>query len=332
MAIGNWHSHLCLVVSPAMSETTFRIQPPSKSKVFLRRLLTSMVLWTVVIGSLFSGNKLISDTVFLVIMMTLAGVGLAEFYGLVEKRGLICFKEWGIFGGLLLMASTFFYLSGLLGVHEAPAKANDFETSLLIIFVLGLCVRQFVYPSNTAGLLAISTTLFGLMYVPWLLNFIQKINFFPKANGTYYVLYFILVTKFSDTGAYAVGSLIGKHKMIPRISPGKTWEGFAGAIAASTLASVIFTHFLGHKMRGMNWKHAITLGVILSISAVVGDLIESLFKREAGVKDSGHFFPGIGGILDLLDSLLFNAPLMYLYLRHVLTHPAVKPATEILGG
>src|SRR6185503_6706901 len=198
---------------------------------------------TVVIGSLFSGHKLVSDTVFLVMMMALAGFGLAEFYGLVEKRGLICFKEWGIFGGLLLMASTFFYLSGLLGVHEAPAKANDFETSLLIIFVLGLCVRQFVSTSNTAGLLAISTTLFGLMYVAWLLNFIQKINFFPRANGTYYVLYFILVTKCSDIGAYCVGSLIGKTKMIPRISPGKTWEGFGGAIIFSTAASLLVAHF-----------------------------------------------------------------------------------------
>jgi phosphatidate cytidylyltransferase len=300
---------------------TSAAKPSSKAKVFLRRLLTSIVLWTVVISALFSGNKLISDGVFLVIMMALAGFGLLEFYGLVEKRGLICFKEWGVFGGLLLIASTFFYLSGVLGIQEAPAKANDFETSLLIIFVLGLCVRQFVSTHNTAGILAISTTLFGLMYVPWLLNFIQKINFFPKANGTYYVLYFILVTKFSDTGAYAVGSLIGKHKMIPRISPGKTWEGFAGAVAVSTLASLLFAHFTGERLTGMNWKHAVILGILLSTSAVIGDLIESLFKREAGVKDSGHYFPGIGGILDLLDSLLFNAPLMYLYLRHVLTRP-----------
>ncbi|PYK59305.1 MAG: hypothetical protein DME21_13495 [Verrucomicrobia bacterium] len=305
-----------------MSQTPFSsAPPPSKAKVFLRRLLTSIVLWTVVISALFSGNKLISDGVFLVIMMALAGFGLLEFYGLVEKRGLICFKEWGVFGGLLLIASTFFYLSGVLGIQEAPAKANDFETSLLIIFVLGLCVRQFVSTHNTAGILAISTTLFGLMYVPWLLNFIQKINFFPKANGTYYVLYFILVTKFSDTGAYAVGSLIGKHKMIRRISPGKTWEGFAGAVAVSTLASLLFAHFTGERLTGMNWKHAVILGILLSTSAVIGDLIESLFKREAGVKDSGHYFPGIGGILDLLDSLLFNAPLMYLYLRHVLSRP-----------
>src|SRR5438552_16991587 len=307
-----------------MSQTPFSSAPPtSKAKVFLRRLLTSIVLWTVVISALFSGNKLISDGVFLVIMMALAGFGLLEFYGLVEKRGLICFKEWGVFGGLLLIASTFFYLSGVLGIQEAPAKANEFETSLLIIFVLGLCVRHFVSRSNTAGILAVSTTLFGLMYVPWLLNFIQKINFFPKANGTYYVLYFILVTKFSDTGAYAVGSLIGRHKMIPRISPGKTWEGFGGAILVSAGASLLFTHLAGSHLPGMSWRHAIVLGVLLSTAAVVGDLIESLFKREAGVKDSGRFFPGIGGILDLLDSLLFNAPLMYLYLRHVLTHPSL---------
>ena len=74
-------------------------------------------------------------------------------------------------------------------------------------------------------------------------------------------------------------------------------------------------------MAGMNYLHAIVLGVVLSVAAVIGDLIESLFKREAGVKDSGKLFPGIGGILDLLDSLLFNAPLMYLYLRHFLTPP-----------
>src|SRR6185369_18058164 len=130
----------------------------------------------------------------------------------------------------------------------------------------------------------ISTTLFGLMYVPWLLNFIQKINFFPKANGTYYVLYFILVTKFSDTGAYASGSLFGKHKMIPRISPGKTWEGFVGGVFASTAASVIFARLAGPKLVGMTLFHSIVLGILLSIAAVIGDLIESLFKREAGVK------------------------------------------------
>lgn len=295
---------------------------PSKGVVFLRRLFSSVVLWTVVISALFSANKLISDWFFVSIMSILAVTGLIEFYNMVQKKGFICFKEWGVFGGLLLMVSTFFYLSGLLGVKEAPAKAGDFETSILVIFVLGLCIKQFVSKTNTEGLLAISTTLFGLMYVPWLLNFVQKINYFPRIedNGRWYVLYFILVTKFSDLGAYVTGSLIGKHKMIPRISPGKTWEGFGGAVVISTGVSLVFAHFAGDKLHGMNMVHAIILGIVLSISAVIGDLIESLFKRESGVKDSGAFFPGIGGILDLLDSILFNAPLMYLYLRHVLTH------------
>ncbi|MEI8043158.1 MAG: CDP-archaeol synthase [Verrucomicrobiota bacterium] len=294
--------------------------PDSKLKIFFRRLSSFIVLWTIVLTALFSSNRMVSDYVFLGVMVLLAVTGLAEFYGLAAKRGLVCFERWGIFGGILLMVGTFLNLTGQLGPTGSPAWVNDFETGFLILFVLGLCVRQFLSRSNTAGILAISTTLFGLMYVPWLLNFIQKINFFPGVEGHYYLLYFVLITKLSDTGAYATGSLIGRHKMIPRISPGKTWEGFVGAIVVSTLASLLFVHFLGSKMAGMNWIHATILGIILSVGAVVGDLIESLFKREAGLKDSGRFFPGIGGILDLLDSLLFNAPVMYLYLRLILTH------------
>lgn len=297
------------------------METPSKLKIFLRRLLSFVVLWTIVLVALFSGSPLISNYVFLVIMVLLAVTGLAEFYGLVAKRELVCFKWWGLLGGLLLMIGTFLNLTGLIGTSGSPARVNDFETGFLILFVLGLCLRQFFSKSNTAGILAISTTLFGLMYVPWLFNFIQKINFFPHVEGHYYLLYFVLITKISDSGAYAVGSLIGRHKMIPRISPGKTWEGFGGAVLSSVLASVLFVHFLPGKLAGMNYFHSVVLGIILGVGAVVGDLIESIFKREAGVKDSGRFFPGIGGILDLLDSLLFNAPIMYLYLRHILTHP-----------
>jgi phosphatidate cytidylyltransferase len=306
-----------------MPEAATAPQPLSKAQIFARRLFSTLLLWSVILAALFSGNKAISDYVFVLLMVVLAAAGLAEFYGMVEKRDFVCFKWSGLIGGGLLMLGTFAHFQGWLGIANTPARVNDFEVSFLILFVLGLCVRQFVSKSNTAGILAISTTLFGLMYVPWLLNFIQKINFFPglDGNGKFYVLYFIVVTKFSDMGAYAVGSLIGRHKMIPRISPGKTWEGFGGAIVVSAGASVAFAHFAGARLLGMTTTHAIIIGVILSMTAVVGDLIESLFKREAGVKDSGSFFPGIGGILDLLDSLLFNAPIMYLYLRHVLTHP-----------
>jgi len=304
-----------------MSDPAAPVQTPSKAKIFFRRLITTVILWTAILAAMFYGNALVFDGVFILFIFVLAMAGLAEFYDLAEKRGIACFKWCGLFGGALLMLGTFLELIGKIGTQGSPARVNDFETGFIILFVLGLCVRQLASKSNTAGITAIAVTLFGLMYVPWLLNFIQKINFFPGVDGKYFVLYFILVTKFSDMGAYAVGSLIGKHKMIPRISPGKTWEGFGGAIAVSTISSLVFVHFLGDKMFGMNWIHAIILGIVLSSTAVVGDLIESLFKREAGVKDSGNLFPGIGGILDLLDSLLFNAPIMYLYLRHILTNP-----------
>ena len=304
-----------------MSDATATAPTPSKARIFFRRLISTVILWAVILAGLFSGNAPISDGVCIVLLIFLAVTGLAEFYGLAEKRGYSCFKGCGILGGVLLLAGTFVHLTTkYLGMNDSPARANDFETGFLILFVLGLCVRQFVSKTNTTGILTIATTLFGLMYVPWLLNFIQKIIFFLGVDGKYFLLYFILVTKFSDMGAYAVGSLIGRHKMIPRISPGKTWEGFGGAILVSTGASLAFVHFFGAHMYGMNSMHAVILGVLLSSTAVVGDLIESLFKREAGVKDSGHLFPGIGGILDLLDSLLFNAPIMYLYLRHILTH------------
>ena len=190
--------------------------PLSKAKIFWRRLASFVVLWTIVLTAMFSRNRLVSNYVFLLIMVLLAAVGLAEFYGLVARRGLVCFKRWGILGGVLLMVGTFLNLTGHIGTSGSPARVNDFETSFLILFVLGLCLCQFFSRSNTPGLLAISTTLFGLMYVPWLLNFIQKINFFfyPGLAGRYYLLYFVLITKFSDTGAYTIGSLRSEERRV----------------------------------------------------------------------------------------------------------------------
>lgn len=307
-----------------MSDATTAVQSPSKVQVFFRRLTSTVILWTVVLASLFSGIRWLSDFVFLAAMVVLAAAGLYEFYSMVLARGLACFRWLGVAGGILLMVGTFLHCTGRLGIYGAPSRANDFEAGFLILFVLGLCLRHLFDRRAKEGLLAIAATLLGLMYVPYLLNFIQKINYFPvlrPGDGAVYVVYFIVVTKFSDMGAYITGSLIGRHKMIPRISPAKTWEGFGGAVVFSTAASLVFAHLAQEHLLGMTWYHAAILGVVLSVGAVVGDLIESLFKREAGVKDSGSLFPGIGGILDLLDSLLFNAPLMYLYLRHVLTRP-----------
>src|SRR5882757_5198547 len=107
--------------------------PLSKAKIFLRRLTSSLILWAVVLTALFSKNKQLSDYVFLLIMVFLAVTGLIEFYGLVEKRDLVCFKGWGIFGGVLLMAGTFLNVTGRIGTSGTPSRVNDFETGFLIL-------------------------------------------------------------------------------------------------------------------------------------------------------------------------------------------------------
>ena len=291
----------------------------ARSGVFLRRLASSVLLWALVLFAMFALPPLGSKLTLLIVLLILATAAIGEFYTLMQRQGLPCFPRLGLVGVLLLLASTWAYLSGVFHQQLQPAKANDFETGFLVLFVLGLSVRHLMDPPKSGGLVGISVTLFGLMYVGWLMNFLQKIAFFPRAEGMWYLLYFIAVTKFSDMGAYLVGSAIGRHKMVPRISPGKTWEGFGGALLFSTLASFGFLAFARTHLTGLNGLHALILGCGLGASAVVGDLIESTLKRSAGVKDSGSFLPGIGGILDLVDSLLFNAPLMYLYLRHILT-------------
>ena len=119
--------------------------------------------------------------------------------------------------------------------------------------------------------MAIAVTLFGLMYVPWLLNFIQKIFFFPKleGDGKFYVLYFLLVTKFSDMGAYLTGSLIGKHPLVPHISPKKTWEGFFGALVFSVGGGCGLVALMPQKLGFLNQTHAAILGLVLGFAAIV---------------------------------------------------------------
>ena len=278
----------------------------SKAAAFARRLASSVVLLGIVFYGLLAGGTL---SVALVggLIMLLNIVGLLEFYGLA--------------GGVALVSVLFLHLSGLA---KAPVGAAELELGILAILLLVLLVRRvFAHPAPPAFAM-VGHTMLGVLCVSWLLGFMLKIFFYAAPQGAefeggYCLLFFILATKCSDIGAYSLGSLIGRHKMIPKVSPTKTWEGFAGAILLSTAAAMVMAHYWGAaRLGGMTLAHAAALGLVLAVGAVLGDLVESVFKRDSGVKDSGAFFPGIGGILDLLDSLLFNAPLMFLYLRLVL--------------
>jgi len=198
----------------------------------------------------------------------------------------------------------------------------DFDILILLVFALGVFIRQFPQKLNPAGIETMAVTLFGLIYVAWLGNFITRINF-ADPNGRYFVMLLVVVTKFTDMGAYLIGSSLGRHKMIPRISPKKTWEGTVGGILFAVGGSVMCLYWphplsQGICASGMNLTHALVVGLLLGGAAVIGDLAESLIKREANVKDSSNILPGHGGALDMLDSFLFTAPLLYVYMRLVL--------------
>ena len=280
---------------------------PTKAAIFARRLASATLLWSILLIGLFATNALLAKSAFLLIMLMLAGLGLREFYDLSERGGFPGRPWQGTLAGMGMVTGVFLLLA--LPVKPMTEHVPLFQICFLSFFIMTMGIRH-IFLNDSQGQLGV--TIMGVAYVAMLLNFVQLIRF---EHGPWPLLFFFVVTKASDTGAYLLGSLIGRHKMMPVVSPGKTWEGFAGAILLSVASAAAFVHFGGERFGGMNMTHALAVGAVLGVGAVFGDLVESKLKREAGAKDSGCFFPGIGGVLDLLDSLLFNAPMMYLYLK-----------------
>jgi phosphatidate cytidylyltransferase len=284
--------------------------------IFLRRLGSSVALWVTALWIIFSGY----EPGFLVLVGTLTLIGLWEFYRMLDHKKLANFKVIGMVCAGLFVAGSFYYLSRYDHEH-----AHDFELAALLLFHFVVFTRQmFQRTRDVSPIETMAFTLFGLLYVPWLFSFVTKIVYLlPRdaaghVTGHFYVLWLIVVTKFSDMGAYITGSLIGRHLMVPHISPKKTWEGFGGALVFSAAGGCLILALFPMQLALLSYWHAIILGVGLGFAAVIGDLAESIIKRSAGVKDSGRLLPGIGGVLDLIDSILFTAPLMFFYLRFVL--------------
>src|SRR5437762_4511004 len=288
----------------------------SRRAVFILRFSSTIVLWTVALLIAFSGYEI----AFWGLISVFGLISLWEFYGMLDHRGLPNFKVTGMVCGAVMLCGSFYYFS-----HFGLARSYDFETAVLLLFLLTVITRQmFARLRADEPLQTMAYTLFGLLYVLWLFNFMTKILYVvPRSPegavmGQFYVLYLLAVTKFSDMGAYLTGSVIGRHQMIPHISPKKTWEGFFGALAFSLLASLGMWKLMPGHLSALSLTHAVVLGLLLGFAAVIGDLAESIIKRSTGVKDSGSFLPGIGGALDLVDSLLFTAPLLFFYLRLVI--------------
>ena len=287
--------------------------------VFIVRFITTVALWSIALLIAFSGFEIL----FWLLISVFGLIALWEFYGMLDHRSLPNFKVTGMICGTVMLVGSFYYFAKI-----GPAQSYDFETAVLLFFLLTVFARQmFARLRHDEPLQTMAYTLFGLLYVLWLFNFITKIVYvMPRSSsgavtGQFYVLYLIAVTKFSDMGAYLTGSVIGRHLMVPQISAKKTWEGFFGALVFALLCSLALFKLMPGHLSVLTWTHATILGLLLGFAAVIGDLAESIIKRSTGVKDSGNLLPGIGGALDLLDSLLFTAPLLFFYLRLVIRVP-----------
>jgi len=284
--------------------------------VFLRRFGSTVVLWSVALWIILSGYEI----GFYFLIGTLAMLGLWEYYTMLDHKKLPNFKIIGLISGAVFLIGSFYNFS-----HVGPLHSYDFEVATLLFFLLVVFARQmFQRTRDISPLETMAYTLFGLFYVIWMFTFVTKIVYvLPRdatghVTGHLYVLFLILVTKFSDMGAYLTGSLIGKHLLVPHISPKKTWEGFFGALAFSTGGACAMVALIPQQLSYLHQRDAVILGLVLGFAAIIGDLGESIIKRSCDVKDSGTLLPGIGGALDLIDSILFTAPLLFFYLRFII--------------
>jgi len=288
-------------------------RPAIKPGTFLKRLGSWIALWTVALWFVFYSW----DTACLALIALFGLAGQWEFYRAQEEKGHKVFEKSGLFCGALIFVATWYFLL----LNPARSDYVHFGIELVLVFSLlgGLIRLVIVDEHHKTPIVTAALTVLGLLYVPFLFNFVALLAFMPGHTweNRYLLIYLLAVTKFSDVGAYVIGSLIGRHKMIPRISPGKTWEGFAGAIGTSLVFSVLMNVLLGPRLPQINLRDSIILGLLLPLVSVVGDLAESVVKRDASIKDSGNTIPGIGGALDLIDSILFTAPVLYFYLQFV---------------
>jgi phosphatidate cytidylyltransferase len=262
-----------------------------------KRIASTLGLWAVIVAVL----MLFGDQGGVLLLVALTALTQIEFYQLLEKMG----------GAQPLKAlGTVLGVALVLGSYYAPTVG---PLDLLVFGILALAFTLLIWPDIQKVFLP---TLFGLVYVPFLLQFYALLI---HDYGTILVsIWIIAVAKFSDVGGLLVGMKFGKHKLCPHISPKKTVEGALGGVAMSALVGVILLAcFPGYMPEGLTWLKVALIAAILGDLALISDLIESILKRRAGVKDSGSAIPGIGGIFDLTDSLILTAPAGYLLFKYL---------------
>jgi len=256
----------------------------------MKRLAVSAVFISVAIAVVFY----LPHWCFFLVVEAFVLMGLWEFFSLAEQKGLLVHRGFGLVFGALLPFSAYFSLQ---------------PTNLLMV-----CVALFIFLFNLKSpdktITSVSVSVFGIIYVAWFFSYLIKIRLLP--DGAAWVFYTLLIVKSGDAAAYFIGKKFGKTKLLEHVSPKKSIEGAIGqmfATIALSVGSVFYLH--------VSPVHLLILGTAVGALALLGDLAESLIKRDAGVKDSGNI-PGLGGMLDVMDSLLFTIPVVYFYLTMIL--------------
>jgi len=286
---------------------------PSGSSNLARRLITAALLVPAIIYTIWVGGLL-----YLGVIMAIVLLGLREFYRLIEDKGAHPLVGFGLAAGVAIPVVAY--------------VGNEYHATILMTAtLLAVMVAQVGKAQITEALASISGTFFGVFYVGWLLSHAIVLRQFhdvvaakwgaavaatiaPEA-GVFYVFFTVGTVVMCDVGAYFGGRAWGRRKLAPQISPSKTVEGALAGIVVGTCAGLVakgvFDLAWPSLSRDFSWLAALLFGIVLSIVGIIGDLVESLLKRDARVKDTGSLLPGMGGVLDRIDSNLLAIPVMY---------------------
>jgi phosphatidate cytidylyltransferase len=276
-----------------------------------KRVLVSIVLAAIVITIIWVGGA-----AFVTLLSLASGLAAWEFYRIAQGTGARPFVEFGVALSALVPMMVH---ARFLGFWVPPVSI----VALLVPLLLALAL----FRRGTLGSMgAVGATLIGVLYTGGLLSFAYGLRYhdfvIDAKGGTAMVLLPLMVTWCNDTGAYFVGRAFGRAKLMPSVSPGKTWAGAYGGAAAGLLATWMIAAYVLPPLAHVTLRPlaVVVIGLALSAVSQIGDLVESMLKREAGVKDSSHLIPGHGGVLDRIDALIFVLPVAYVLLSVFLTY------------
>lgn len=265
----------------------------------MNRLITAVIVLPFLIASI-----LVPWLWWLFILLAAASMvlGLWEFYLLAKKLQLKPDPAAGYLAGAAIVT---------IAVQRDPAVYVLLVQFVIIVLIAGTMIAAALRGPFDKMIASAGSTILGVLYVPFLGSHLIAIRMgFEPALSAHLLSFFFLVLMGADAGAYYTGRALGKHKLAPSISPGKTWEGVVGGVVAA-LAMGAIAHFWF--FRELPLKFILPLAAAMTVVGIFGDLAESALKRGAGAKDAANLLPGHGGLLDRLDSLLFNAPLIYYF-------------------